>query len=93
MMPPALMLAATTHPPEVRHAVGRASLGLLVLILGAVVILCALALIAMRRRARAQDEALAHASGPSDRRDAWSEAAKRVALEEDDDIPREPGSA
>lgn len=94
MVPLVAQVSVPTPPPrEVRHAVGRVSAVLLVLALIGIVAVCALALIAMRRRTRAQDQTLSRSAGPSDQTDAWAESARRMTLEDDEDIPREPGSA
>lgn len=87
-----LRALATAQTPEARRAVGQASTIILVVALVGIVLLCAVILMLLRRRARDADAERRpddHA-GPSD---AWAESAKRIALEEDDEIPREPGTA
>lgn len=90
-----LALAAQLGPaptPEARRAVGEISAVLLAVALTILVAFCALLLIYLRKRARIRAELSAprrrFGAGP----DAWAEAAKRVPLEDDNAIPREPGT-
>ncbi len=85
------LLATTPPTPEVRKAVSQLSSILLVIALIGVVVVCGFVLVMLRKRSRQRA-----ASPPRKRRDpgdAWAEAGARVPLEDDDNIPREPGSA
>ena len=86
-----LQFLATTHTPEARRVVGQASTIILIVTLAGIVILCCSVVLLLRRRAHAQDRPADDA--PAEPTDAWVESAKRMALEENDDIPREPGTA
>lgn len=87
-----LQLLATTHTPEARRVVGQASTIILIVSLAGIVLLCCSVLLLLRRRAHAQDHPAAD-DAPAEPTDAWVESAKRMALEDGDDIPREPGTA
>lgn len=83
-------LATTPPTPEVRRVISQLSLILLIALIG-VVLVSGVVLVMLRRRSR-----LRSASPPRQRRDpgdAWAEAGARVPLEDDENIPREPGSA
>lgn len=92
MVPRLAQLLTAAPTPEASRAVGQASTLILVVALIGIVVLCASVLLLLRHRARLHDARRGQAedTGPSD---AWLESAKRVALEDDDEIPREPGTA
>lgn len=92
MLPRLVQLAAATPSPEARRAVGEVSAVLLALVLLSLVVLCALALIYLRRRARFRADAEARRAAPATAPDAWSESSRRMPLEDDASIPREPGT-
>jgi hypothetical protein len=81
-----------TPTPETSRAVGQASTMILIVALVGIVLICWVLLLILRRRTHANDPRRVRA-GPHQQPDAWLESAKRVALEDDDQIPREPGSA
>jgi hypothetical protein len=78
--------------PDARRAVGQMSAVLLVLALLGLVVLCGLVLIYLRRRARLRADLARLREQPSSESDAWTEASRRMALEDDGAIPREPGT-
>lgn len=80
-------------PTEPTQMVGFVAIALLILSISAVAVVCAYLIVASRRRAYTRD-AHARNNRPSpDLPDPWEEASRRVDLEDDDTIPREPGSA
>lgn len=91
LLQPLATARATPPTPEARHAIGQASTIVLVVTLIGLVLVCGAILLMLRRRARADREPRADAV--AEPTDAWLESAKRVALEDDDEIPREPGTA
>ena len=84
-------LASTPPTPQARRAVGQLSSMLLIVALIGVVLIFGFLLIMLRRRSRAHSVQLRRKH--ADPGNAWAEAGARVPLEEDDSIPREPGSA
>ncbi len=87
-----LHLLATTPTPEARRAVGEASTIILVVALVGIILVCGVVLLALRRRTREAAEPRTGRGEPP-ASDAWTESGRRVPLEDDDEIPREPGTA
>ncbi|HZW10121.1 MAG TPA: hypothetical protein VFF69_09485 [Phycisphaerales bacterium] len=83
---------AAAPAPDARRAVGQMSAVLLLLALIGLVVLCTAILVYLRRRARMRARLAAARELPPERPDAWVEASRRVPLEEDGAIPREPGT-
>jgi hypothetical protein len=89
---PLLNSLAAAPTPDARRVVGEMSALLLLLALVGVVVLCALSLLYLRRRARLRAEIAASRGRKAELADAWSESSKRMPLEDDGSIPREPGT-
>ena len=92
-LPHALLAQAADAPtPEARQAAGELSALLLAVALTILVTACALALLYLRRRTRLREELARSSGAQTPRLDAWEEASRRVPLEDDGSIPREPGT-
>lgn len=87
----ALPLDSTTAEPV--QMVGYVAVALLILSLSAVAVVCAYLILAARSRANALKAQAKQDREEAQLPDPWEEASRRLALEDDDSIPREPGSS
>ncbi len=87
----ALPLDATTAEPV--QMVGYVAVALLILSLSAVAVVCAYLILSARSRANALKAQARRDREEARLPDPWEEASRRLALEDDDSIPREPGSS